>query len=767
MATVDLELQTNLKKATADLANFSKKAGGSLDGLKASFRTLGAVAGAAVAAFGVRKITQAASEQEQAVKSLNTALALTGEFTQENSKRFQEFASELQKNSTVGDEVTLSLIGLTKSMGATNEQTEKIIQAATDLSAVTGESLETSVRNITKTLGGMKGELGETQPELRNLTAEQLRAGAAIDILNEKYKGSAKELTNTFGGAVQQAKNSFGDLLEEVGNLIIKNPVVIAGIKELSRGFTSLGTLIKENRSALINLTVDGLVAAIRGISLLTTGVGQLGTAFLVVEDNINRVILLFAQGRTKLIEFLAGIRSGFDDIGLGFLFKSVIPEEADRNKKALSELAAEAKVFENAASKAFTETNDTLTKTDNAFASAAGKIDDFADSLDKMKTVSNSAKTSLEQLSDANQQLTTGDGSVLDIINAFRDKEFKFNLFGKDDGRITGAGILRAGALGADALAQGAKGAQSLAKTGVTAGVTALFGPEIGQGVGSIFGLLAQGPEQTRAMVQGFIDEIPAIIDNLAEAAPVFVEALAENADKIILALVNATPRFAEAIAIEVPKALARALPGALQRVLNAFAIKAAQTFRIMFDALSGAFTPVVNALQGIVRGFGNLRAPELNVSIRQDVLDKIKGSIANGLKDAAEGLGEAFLKPIKAFFESLDPTRGASAGGGGGGGTAARVQAAISTGGASEAKNFVRRFKRAQGGEVPPGYPNDTFPAALTSGENVVDRSTNEKLNAFLDSGGGTTTVVLQVGEKQLAEVLLNLNRQGFRTA
>lgn len=76
------------------------------------------------------------------------------------------------------------------------------------------------------------------------------------------------------------------------------------------------------------------------------------------------------------------------------------------------------------------------------------------------------------------------------------------------------------------------------------------------------------------------------------------------------------------------------------------------------------------------------------------------------------------------------------------------------------------------ATGGLVPPGFPNDQFPARLTSGELVIDKSTVEKLNAFMDRGGGgggsnPVQVSIVLGEKELASVLLDLNQRGFRTA
>ena len=177
MAEIDVDLNIETKKALK-----------SVDGIKSAFKALGAVAAAAAGAFTIKKVVEAAAKQEQAIKSLNTALALTGDFSEENSKRFQEFAAELQKNSTVGDEVSLSMVALTKSMGATNEQTEKIIQAAADLSAVTGESLETSVRNITKTLGGLKGELGKPNLSLRGLQQKSSKPGQQLTYLQISIK---------------------------------------------------------------------------------------------------------------------------------------------------------------------------------------------------------------------------------------------------------------------------------------------------------------------------------------------------------------------------------------------------------------------------------------------------------------------------------------------------------------------------------------------------------------------------------------------------
>jgi hypothetical protein len=159
----------------------------------------------------------AASVQEDAINSLNTSLALSGEFTEAASQGFQDWASSLQAATTAGDEQILAQAALAKSFGATNEQAKQITEASLELAAATGKSLEEATRQVSKTLGGYAGELGEVNPAIKALTQEQLKAGEAAQLLLNQYGGSAAAQVNTFSGALQQTTNTFGDLLEEIG----------------------------------------------------------------------------------------------------------------------------------------------------------------------------------------------------------------------------------------------------------------------------------------------------------------------------------------------------------------------------------------------------------------------------------------------------------------------------------------------------------------------------------------------------------------------
>lgn len=221
----------------------------SAESLKSSFQGVGtaiAAIGAAFAgAFAVRKVVEAAQVQEDAVNSLNASLAAAGRFSKESSQDFQNFAAEIQKVTTIGDEAVLSQLALASNFARTNDEAKALTKAAIDLAAATGRNAEEALKQLGKTLSGTAGELAESVPAVRNLTKAQLEAGDAISLVGERFAGVASAQTNTFSGRILQLGNVFGDLLEEVGAFITKSPAL----------------------TNLFGLIVDGLTSAIQSLS--------------------------------------------------------------------------------------------------------------------------------------------------------------------------------------------------------------------------------------------------------------------------------------------------------------------------------------------------------------------------------------------------------------------------------------------------------------------------------------------------------------------
>ena len=92
MATIDLIINAETKKATKSITNFAGAATKSIKSMESAFTGFKAVAAGAVAFLGARalvnnikELTDAASVQEDAINSLNTALRLAGDYSDEAS----------------------------------------------------------------------------------------------------------------------------------------------------------------------------------------------------------------------------------------------------------------------------------------------------------------------------------------------------------------------------------------------------------------------------------------------------------------------------------------------------------------------------------------------------------------------------------------------------------------------------------------------------------------------------------------------------------
>lgn len=326
--TAKITIDADTKKAIQQIEKFSKVASESLKDVEkqtklsslafanfvgglatnAATSAFGAVAGAAKDLYNtfITEGVQAAIVQEDALNAVASALATSGEFSQEALQDFQNFASGLQSVTKFGDETILSQISLAKAFGATNEQAKTITEAAVNLAAATGKSLDEATKQVSKTLGGLAGELGEVNPAIKALTKEQLKAGEAARILLQQYGGAAANQVKTYSGALQQAKNAFGDLQEEVGFTITRNKAVIEIINFASKAFANLGTFVKDNREKIRGY-VNELIA-------LGAAVG--GTILEIISQSK----LVYAEIETLGTSIVTDVLATIDSIVKGFV---------------------------------------------------------------------------------------------------------------------------------------------------------------------------------------------------------------------------------------------------------------------------------------------------------------------------------------------------------------------------------------------------------------------------------------------------------------
>jgi hypothetical protein len=221
----------------------AKKAHTEMGKLSATSKQLGKSLGAAaVAYFGTQGLISAINgsiaayqQQEMAERKLQTALGRT-------SQALLNQASALQKVTTFGDEAIIAQQAFLGSIGFTEDKIKQLIPVALDLASATGQTLEFAVRNLAKTYSGLTGELGELIPQTKDLTAEELKAGGALQVISDLMGGSAEQNTKTMTGSLEQMTNAVGDTAESIGKFL--SPSIIAGSQVLKSMAESLSNAI-------------------------------------------------------------------------------------------------------------------------------------------------------------------------------------------------------------------------------------------------------------------------------------------------------------------------------------------------------------------------------------------------------------------------------------------------------------------------------------------------------------------------------------------
>jgi TP901 family phage tail tape measure protein len=377
----------------------------------------------------------------------------------------------------------------------------------------------------------------------------------------------------------------------------------------------------------------------------------------------------------------------------------------------------------------------------------------------------------------------------ILDEERKLAEERQKLTL-----GLINQAASLGANVVGGE---QGAKDfvATILAEGGAQAANAIV--PGLGEALKPLFGdiakVLVDGPDAVRKQVREFAAALPIVIEAVAEAAPVLVEEIANKSDEIILALARSTPKFTAALITSAPQ-IAAALALAV-RDLVAEVFRDPSVFANLI--LPPGSAQVIGALIGDA-----FNSTEFRVGIQTAVTDfavKIRDAIARftfnlgnvfsnlfrgfaniiatiPLPPWVEQLGESIASLmetpgwLKPFEDIVNRLTNFSIGdisdvGGGGGGVIEEGVAFVTSGGSEGSLPFQK------GGTVPKGFPNDTFPASLTSGELVIPKDDVTRLQNFLDdneSGGMQSAALMRIAallaRPQQVRTQLNVDGQAF---
>lgn len=278
-------------------------------------------------------LVESYADAEKAELKLANAMRRSGSYSTAAMTSFKEFADNLQNTSEVEGDAAIAMLANAKAMKFSDDVAKRLVQTSADLAAVTEGDVGGAYEALKKSMKGSGMAIGRMFPELKGLTDEQHKQGAALKYLEERYKGFAEAAGKTMAGLRKQREHALGDLQEEIGGLLVDVFNLPASTARQRDMFLAMKDAIAEVKPKLLDIrdTLSSVGAGIKGaftavdwgalakdIGLLAGAMALAGAAFTVM--NMNAMGLAVAMGviGSKVTAVAAAFKS---TVGLWGLF--------------------------------------------------------------------------------------------------------------------------------------------------------------------------------------------------------------------------------------------------------------------------------------------------------------------------------------------------------------------------------------------------------------------------------------------------------------
>ncbi len=280
---------TGSKTAQTDIAAIEKQGLSATSKLSANFGSLFKTIGGGLIVFGLLKrglVDSVKAYIEAKDSSDRLTAALDGSI--DKAREFEQIAGRIQSMTIYGDELVQDGFTFLAGQQRTEEQMKKTMDAAVDYAAFMKKDLLTAVKELSMTYDGNLGRLTRIHGGLKDLTPEQLRNGAAIDILAEKYRGWGEIIGNTVEGKVRRLQNAMDELQEGIGSGFMEG--LANGFDEASNSILGAAVNAKD-LGVIIGKVASYTLQLVTGVKLLSTVYGILDNAVGKVKGTLVELI--------------------------------------------------------------------------------------------------------------------------------------------------------------------------------------------------------------------------------------------------------------------------------------------------------------------------------------------------------------------------------------------------------------------------------------------------------------------------------------------
>ena len=230
------------------------------------------------------KSIEAFGRQEMAVQKLSAAVRSNGGNVSEVLPIMRQFASEIQRITTYGDEQVLAMQAMASSMGVSSDQMQGVIRSAIGLASALNMDVMTAVKAASAAVQGKTGALQTYIPALSKCKTEEEKL-AEVQKLSASGFAQAKAEAETTSGRLKQCVNAWGDLAETAGGVFAPVATDIAGLlKGMCEVLSENSGVAALLTGTLTSLSVAMAFSKIGGLPSVITLLKLTGGALLGVK---------------------------------------------------------------------------------------------------------------------------------------------------------------------------------------------------------------------------------------------------------------------------------------------------------------------------------------------------------------------------------------------------------------------------------------------------------------------------------------------------
>ncbi len=736
--TVPVDIDFQIKKALDDANDLADVANRSLAGIEKKAKQTGFAINSiafveitrAAIDFGrvivdvFSKAIDEAIEADEAVQGLSSSLKSAGDFSEQNVAAFEDLAESLSEVSRFSDEAVLGAFRIGKQFGLTNRETAKFGKAAVELATFLGQDLDTTARQLGQTFDGTAGRLAEQVPALKSVSAAALKAGGALDVVIKAAGGAGQRDLDKFGTQILKLQQAFGDIFEELGAAIVQNPAVVDALKIITSLFKEIGTAVGENNEIFKSFITGSLSVMVKSLFVISE-----------ILNAVNSGLYKLAKGLDLIIQPLEAFDKATEALKKGDIrgftrSLDIVTATRDRFKEIDKLAERDAKIFEKF-NAALSHVQGAIDRAGTAQKKTSVEIiKGFDNQINKNKRI---LETEEEKIKLMKEQI-----QLQEEFFKKRDEELKRRVSEPFSGLVPkGTNLLGATTADQDAIATGV-GVATSAISGRQGAVTAVSGVAEAAGrallgvpgFGELTKMLSQGPEATKAFVKEFIRAVPDIIDAIVESIPEVIDAFIEELPYLLERLVQSLPKILVSIfkSSLIVKAITAMFSEGFKDAVSELINGAGRFIEELVNGVGRFIEELVNGvgrfIEELVNGAGRFIEELVNGAGR--FIEELVNGAGKFIEELANKIGEA----IQGLIDDLNPAKGV-------GETLGGIGGSIS----STVVGPVGDFIGAVGGVF-----------------------------GFKGGGGGggqqAAVVKVQIGQRDLATAILDLNRQGFRT-